>query len=236
MGHRLYPWFISENLRLSAFICGFCFFINAEEIMSYTLFRNGTLIDGNGGAPVLDAAVLVKDNLIVEVGAAVEVTVPEGDVTVIDALGGTILPGFIDTHVHIMIEGVNMAKMMTEPFSLKFYQAARHMRNTIDAGITSVRDAGGADLGVKTAVEQGLIVGPRMQISITALSITGGHGDGWMASGASFDLMPPYPGMPDRHLRRRGGSAQEGARGAARGGRGGQDLFHRRRAQPHRPS
>jgi imidazolonepropionase-like amidohydrolase len=96
-----------------------------------------------------------------------------------------------------MIEGVNMAKMMTEPFSLKFYQAARHMRNTIDAGITSVRDAGGADLGVKTAVEQGLIVGPRMQISITALSITGGHGDGWMASGASFDLMPPYPGMPD---------------------------------------
>ena len=165
--------------------------------MSYTLFRNGTLIDGNGGPPVPDAAVLVKDNVIVEVGNAGDVTVPEGDVTIIDALGGTILPGLIDTHVHIMIEGVNIPKMMTEPFSLKFYQAARHMRNTIDAGITSVRDAGGADLGVKTAVEQGLIVGPRMQISITALSITGGHGDGWMASGASFDLMPPYPGMPD---------------------------------------
>ena len=165
--------------------------------MSYTLFQNGTLIDGNGGAPVLDAAVLVEDNVIVQVGPSADVAVPEGDVTVIDALGGTILPGFIDTHVHIMIEGVNIPKMMTSPFSLKFYEAAKHMHNTLDAGITSVRDAGGADLGVKTAVEQGLIEGPRMQISITALSITGGHGDGWMASGATFNLMPPYPGMPD---------------------------------------
>jgi len=165
--------------------------------VSYILFRNGTLIDGNGGDPILDAAVLIEKNVIVQVGSSADVTVPEGDITVIDAQGGTILPGFIDTHVHIMIEGVNIAKMMTSPFSLKFYEAIRHMRNTLDAGITSVRDAGGADLGVKTAVEQGLIDGPRMQISITALSITGGHGDGWMASGSTFDLMPPYPGMPD---------------------------------------
>ncbi len=132
-----------------------------------------------------------------QVGTSADVAVPEDDVAVIDAQGGTILPGFIDTHVHMMIEGVNIPKMMTSPFSLKFYEAARHMRNTLDAGITSVRDAGGADLGVKTAVEQGLVAGPRMQISITALSITGGHGDGWMASGSTFNLMPPYPGMPD---------------------------------------
>jgi len=59
-----------------------------------------------------------------------------------------------------------------------------------------VRDAGGADLGVKQAVDQGLVVGPRMQISITPLSITGGHGDGWMPSGMTLDLFPEYPGSP----------------------------------------
>jgi len=71
------------------------------------------------------------------------------------------------------------------------------MRRTVEAGITSVRDAGGADAGVKQAVEQGLVLGPRMQISITPLTITGGHGDGWMLSGNEFMLFPPYPGNPD---------------------------------------
>ena len=164
--------------------------------MRFTLFENGALIDGNGGAPLANAAVLVEDNRIVRVGPRAGMDVP-ADITVIDAQGGVILPGFIDTHVHIMIEGINIPTMMTSPFSLKFYEAARHMRNTIDAGITSVRDAGGADVGVKQAVEQGMVVGPRLQISITALSITGGHGDGWMPSGVTLDLMPAYPGMPD---------------------------------------
>jgi imidazolonepropionase-like amidohydrolase len=70
------------------------------------------------------------------------------------------------------------------------------MRRTIEAGITTVRDAGGADLGVKQAVEQGLVLGPRMQISVSVLSITGGHGDGWMPSGVDFELFSDYPGMP----------------------------------------
>ncbi|MBZ0278318.1 MAG: amidohydrolase family protein, partial [Anaerolineae bacterium] len=60
-----------------------------------------------------------------------------------------------------------------------------------------VRDAVGADLGVKQAVEQGLILGPRMQISISVLGITGGHTDGWMPSGAAYNLFPAYPGNPD---------------------------------------
>jgi imidazolonepropionase-like amidohydrolase len=60
-----------------------------------------------------------------------------------------------------------------------------------------VRDAGGADAGVKQAVEQGLVLGPRMQISISVLTITGGHGDGWMPSGNEFNIFPAYPGNPD---------------------------------------
>ena len=165
--------------------------------MGYTLIHNGTLIDGNGGPPVADAALLVQDNVIRAVGRKAEITLPAAPVTQLDAGGGWILPGLIDTHVHLMFEGVDIPKMMTTPFSYNFYQALAHMRHTLDAGITTVRDAGGADLGVKQAQANGLIAGPRMQISVTALSITGGHGDGWMPSGASFDLFPPYPGMPD---------------------------------------
>jgi imidazolonepropionase-like amidohydrolase len=82
------------------------------------------------------------------------------------------------------------------PFSMNFYKAAHHMRRTLDAGITTVRDAGGTDLGVKQSIEQGLIAGPRMQISISVLGITGGHTDGWTASGTAIDLFPVYPGNP----------------------------------------
>ena len=164
--------------------------------MSYTLIRNGTLIDGTGSNPVTDAAVLVKDNRIEAVGRRDRIRLPDASLTEIDAGGGTILPGFIDTHVHLMLEGVNIARDMTTPFSLRFYKSVEHMRRTLDAGITSVRDAGGADAGLKQAVETGVVPGPRMQISITMLTITGGHGDNWMRSGDSFHLFPAYPGFP----------------------------------------
>ena len=71
---------------------------------------------------------------------------------------------------------------------------------TCAAGITTVRDAGGADLGLKTAVEQGLVAGPRIQISISILTITGGHADFWMPSGARLHLVPPHPGNPGASL------------------------------------
>jgi imidazolonepropionase-like amidohydrolase len=164
--------------------------------MGYTLIHNGTLIDGNGRSPLANAAVLVEGNRITAVGRRDDMILPNADINMFDARGGTILPGFIDTHVHIMFEGMDIPQMMITPFSLNFYKAQQYMRRTIDAGITSVRDAAGADLGVKQAVEQGYMVGPRLQISVTALSITGGHGDGWMPSGSNFELFPPYPGMP----------------------------------------
>jgi imidazolonepropionase-like amidohydrolase len=163
--------------------------------MAHTLIHNGTVIDGNGGPPISNGAVLVEDNRIVAVDRAGRIGQPDG-ATLIDARGGTIMPGLIDTHVHVMFEEIDILRMLNTPFSLRFYNAAKHLRTTLEAGITSVRDAGGADLGVKTAVEQGLISGPRMQISTAVLSITGGHGDSWTVSGADPQLFPAYPGMP----------------------------------------
>jgi imidazolonepropionase-like amidohydrolase len=168
-----------------------------EKNMALSLVRNGTLIDGNGGDPLRNAAVLIEDNRIRAAGPEQHLDIPGGTITEIDAHGGWILPGFIDAHVHLMLEGVNIPALLTTPFSLRFYQAVEHMRRTVEAGVTSVRDAGGADVGVKQAVEQGLVLGPRMQISITPLTTTGGHGDGWMRSGNVLALFPAYPGNPD---------------------------------------
>jgi len=164
--------------------------------MTNVLIRNGTLIDGTGNAPLADAAVVVKENRIHSVGHANGINLPDANITEIDAGGGYILPGFIDTHVHVMLEGVNIARDIVMPFSMRFFNAVNYLKNTIEAGITSVRDAGGADAGVKQAVESGVILGPRLQISISVLTITGGHGDGWMRSGMEYELFPAYPGFP----------------------------------------
>ena len=163
--------------------------------MAYTLIRNGTLIDGTGAPPVAHAAVLLRDNRIHAVGTPDTIPIPDDPITELDAAGGYILPGFIDAHVHLTTEGASVEKLLSTPFSLHFYQMVDRLRRTIEAGVTSVRDAAGADLGVKQAVETGLVVGPRLQIAITMLSPTGGHGDGWLPSGLELRLAP-YPGRP----------------------------------------
>ena len=164
--------------------------------MTYILIENGALIDGRGGTPINHGAVLIKDNRIQAVGPRAQVDAPSSDVTRIDARGGAILPGLIDTHVHFTMEGFNLQEQLAKPFSLRFYETIGRMRRTLDAGITTVRDAGGSDLGVKQAVERGLVPGPRMQISITVLTTTGGHGDGWLPSGVDLGLFGGYPGAP----------------------------------------
>jgi imidazolonepropionase-like amidohydrolase len=164
--------------------------------MAFSLICNGTLIDGTGTRPIADAAVLVEDGKIRAAGRRQDLPRPDAPVAEIDAGGGWILPGFIDAHVHIMMEGLDFQRRVTTPLSLNFYNAIDHMRRTLNAGITTVRDAAGADLGVKMAVEQGLIAGPRLQISITALTTTGGHGDYWLPSGVEAHLFAPYPGHP----------------------------------------
>ena len=133
----------------------------------------------------------VAGGRIVEVGSDLD-----GDEAV-DLGGRALLPGFYDCHVHVMLDNVDIWGIMQKPFSLNFYEATHALRRTLATGITSIRDAGGADLGVKTAVERGLIPGPRMQISLTMISQTGGHGDGWLPSGMHYDLMASHPGVPE---------------------------------------
>lgn len=158
--------------------------------MVRTVLRRATIIDGTGAPPAV-ADVVIEDGRILDVGVGLD-----GD-EAIDLEGLWLLPGIIDCHVHVMISTVNLLRIAQTPFSLNFYEAVRNLERTLMAGVTSVRDAGGADLGVKEAVERGLIRGPRMKIAVSIMSQTGGHGDTWFACGAPLPFLVPHPGRPD---------------------------------------
>ncbi len=156
-----------------------------------TLFAGGRVFDAEA-ARFETADVVIDGDRIVEVGSDLD-----GD-TVVDCAGRDILPGFFDCHVHVTLSHIDIGRRVHEPYSLGFFEAVGNLSRTLRAGVTSVRDAGGADLGVKTAVEQGLIEGPRMQITIQMVSQTGGHGDGWLPSGSVHRfLFGQHPGSPN---------------------------------------
>ncbi len=157
--------------------------------MTRTLYAGASVVDGTGSEPA-PADVVVEDGRFVEIGSGLD-----GDER-IDCTGKALLPGLFDCHVHVMFSGVDVLRMMQTPFSYPFYEALHNLRATLAQGVTSVRDAGGADLGVQRAVQDGLIAGPRMQISIGMLSQTGGHGDDWMPCGATVPLFLEHPGRP----------------------------------------
>ena len=96
--------------------------------MTYSLIFNGTLIDGNGRSPLKEAAVLIKENKIVQVGRKADITLPDADMQYIDAAGGFILPGLIDSHVHLMLNEINMMQSITTPFSYNFYEAISNLK------------------------------------------------------------------------------------------------------------
>jgi len=159
--------------------------------MTRTLFSGARIVDGTGADPSV-ADLVVEDGRIVEIGRGLD-----GDDR-IDLAGKALLPGLFDCHTHVVVSSIDTMRLLQTPFSYRFFQAARNLEATLRIGITTVRDAGGADLGVKQAVADGLVRGPRMQISLSMLSQTGGHGDGWMPFGGTVRaLLTHHPGVPE---------------------------------------
>ena len=156
--------------------------------MTRTVFSGGRVIDGTGTDPA-EADLVVEDGRILEIGPGLD-----GDERV-DVSGKALLPGLFDCHTHVTFSHIDTMRRLQTPFSYRFYEALHNLEATLRIGITTVRDAGGADLGIKQAVEDGLIRGPRMQISLGMISQTGGHGDGWMPSGINLRL-DSHPGVP----------------------------------------
>jgi imidazolonepropionase-like amidohydrolase len=155
-----------------------------------TVLAGGHVFDSVGGT-IAAGDVAMEGNRIVGVGPGLD-----GDKSV-DCSGLTLLPGLFDCHVHMTFSGdLDWLRSFQRGFSYQFFEATRNLRRTLDIGITTARDAGFTDLGVKQAVEDGVVEGPRLRIAVTLLSQTGGHGDGMMPCGVDVNP-PPYPGMPD---------------------------------------
>jgi imidazolonepropionase-like amidohydrolase len=157
--------------------------------MERIVFRGGQVFDGSGADPA-PADVALEGERIAAVGPGLD-----GD-RAVDATGLTLLPGLFDCHVHVTISRFDPWQAQNTPFSLQFYEAERNLGATLRAGITTVRDAGGADLGIRQAVETGLIAGPRLQLSLVMISQTGGHGGCWYPAGVEVPLFVPHPGRP----------------------------------------
>lgn len=161
----------------------------APPTRTVTLFQGGNVFTASGTLERRD--VLVEGDRIGESTSSAR-----PDAATIDCTGLTILPGFIDCHVHVMTSSLNVVRRLDTPLSYRFFEAARNLQATLYAGVTTVRDAAGADSGIKRALEDGLIEGPRLQTAIAMISQTGGHGDRTTASGTWVPSMPEYPGMP----------------------------------------
>jgi imidazolonepropionase-like amidohydrolase len=145
------------------------------------------LIDGTGRDPVERAAVIIENGRITACGARSSVTIPE-DAEVIEDEDLTLLPGFMDMHVHLASSGTNLVRILMTPASLALLNSVPNCARTLAAGVTTVRDAGHTPVGVRLAAEAGYFPAPRMELAVSLLSQTGGHGDDLMPCGARVGL------------------------------------------------
>lgn len=160
--------------------------------MEIKVIKGGTLIDGTGRSPINDAIVIVQDGKIKSVGIKGAIEVPSGDnVKIIDATGKTVMPGLIDSHLHMGLLGQSR-----EFYSMPIYnncldiamKAVPALKKTLEMGITTIRDGGSGwgwmEVALKNAINRGDIIGPRYLTTGYHLTVTGGHGyflPPWMA-------------------------------------------------------
>jgi imidazolonepropionase-like amidohydrolase len=152
---------------------------------SWTVIRAGSLIDGKSAAPRRDQVIVIHGNRIESVSDAAAAKVPSG-ATVIDLSKATLLPGLIDSHTHIFLQGEDPAQggydanILNAPLALRAARATVSARRALEQGFTTLRDvetegAGYGDVGIKQAIEKGYIPGPRLFVSTRAISTTGGY-------------------------------------------------------------
>jgi imidazolonepropionase-like amidohydrolase len=161
------------------------------------VLRGGTLIDGTGAGPVAGATIVVRDQRIEAVATRSNGDWPS-DAEIIDVSGKTVLPGLIDCHDHMAMHGYDLARRwgIDEPQSTRALRTAKVLQDTLAAGYTAIRDAAGLDTGFKRAIDEGLIRGPRLVLSLCIVSPIGGIGDRVSPSGFSC-CVPNDPLLPD---------------------------------------
>ena len=160
-----------------------------------TAIHADAILDPATGETTRDATLVIEDGRVRATGRRDSLDVPR-DARTIDATGLTVLPGLIDCHVHLTAlgEGIEFGRELSTPPTLELLRTVQAARRTLDAGFTTVRDAAGAPAGVRMAIENGYFPGPRMFVTVSALSQTGGHTDGHFMCGVDLDV--PLPDRP----------------------------------------
>ena len=161
------------------------------------VIKNVSLWDGTGAAARKGMAAAIEGSDIAWVGRDSEVETPEG-AQVVDGRGMTLTPGLIDCHDHLNSFGYGLADKwaLTEPTSTRHMRVAATLKQTLESGYTTVRDAGGLDAGFRIAVEQGIAPGPRLQVTLLPITPPGGLGEHRSPSG-HHRPGPPDPALPD---------------------------------------
>jgi imidazolonepropionase-like amidohydrolase len=142
-------------------------------VTSY-VFSGGRFLDPRRDQLQDGISVLIEDGTVKEVA---DRPITSSSATSIDLRGRTLMPGLIDAHIHVVLTEVNLRLLADVPLTLLAAKGAVAMRAMLHRGFTTLRDTGGADYGIKAAVQQGLFEGPRLFIAGQPLSQTGGHAD-----------------------------------------------------------
>jgi imidazolonepropionase-like amidohydrolase len=165
-------------------LCGAMVFGQSAQ-PAVSVIRAGTLIDGRSDEPRHDQVIIIRGNRIESVSDAATAKIPAGAM-VIDLSKSTVLPGLIDSHTHIFLQGESPAQggydanILTAPLALRAARATVAARRALEQGFTTLRDvetegAGYGDVGIKQAIEAGYIPGPRLFVVTRAISTTGGY-------------------------------------------------------------
>src|SRR5438309_2128943 len=173
-----------SGLVMTCFVLWSCAAV-AQSGAGVTVIRAGTLIDGKSDKPRANQVIVIRGNRIESVSDASSAKIPAG-ATEIDLSKQTVLPGLIDSHTHIFLQGEDPAKggydanILTQGLALRAIRAGVAARRALEQGFTTLRDvetegAGYGDIGIKQAIEQGYIPGPRLLVSTRAISSTGGY-------------------------------------------------------------
>jgi imidazolonepropionase-like amidohydrolase len=158
---------------------------SSPVLHAFTAVRAGTLIDGKADSPRRDQVILIRGNRIESISDAAAAKIPAG-ADVIDLSRATVMPGLIDSHTHIFLQGEHPTEggydinILKYPLALRAARATVSVRRALEQGFTTLRDvetegAGYGDVGIKQAIEGGFIPGPRLFIATRAISSTGGY-------------------------------------------------------------
>ncbi len=161
------------------------------------VFEDATLLDCTGRDPQPKIQLVVENGRIDRIQSSNGARRPP-DAQVVDCQGRTLMPGLLDAHVHLAINDLDPAAEAALPPAVIALRIAHQIEATLDAGFTTVRDAGGLDAGFKEAVRRGLIRGPRIFVSGAFISQTGGHGD--HRERTSRVAYPTVPGLTSESI------------------------------------